>query len=207
MQQNNRSNRRLMSIAAVAVALGFSASVNAAGGVFIGADAGLADPKSSSSTEEFAWRVGAGFDFNENFGVSANAWNLGDYSNQHGGESSSPYTDPVSGDPVGSPGTDSVKDDMDLHAYGIVMHTGLKVTDSLSAGVDFGGAHVVVDRSGSINGSEEGVAPVAGMKLTYSVSDNLAVQGGVTRFFNVGGDDVGGEFDVDYYSAGVKYNF
>ena len=145
---------------------------------------------SSCDDSDTAWKVFGGYQFNRNFAVEFGYTDLGEASASAPGASATAESTAFEVSAVGMlPLADR---------FSIFGRIGLHMSDT-DARATLGSV------SGSTSESNTGLT--FGIGARYDFTKNLGVRAEWQRYADVGGDDVGGEFDVDVISIGVIWKF
>ena len=195
-------------------------------GWYVGADAGLTHNNSkysdlptcagsaacSTSTDksDSTWRVRAGYQFNENWGVEGAYEDLGQtYSGSRSVNFPPTVTYSANQDTtawtLAAIGKAPISQNRRLKGYGKL---GISRWESKN---DWRTTNSAVVGLASQTFKDKGTDPVAGIGLEYDVSNQWTVRGGYDRHFNVGQNSQGNvgtvEKDVDALTIGASFNF
>ena len=160
---------------------------------------GFTGAATTSSNDDTAYRLGAGWYATPNLAVEASYFNLGkpDFSATATRSGTFGASLKTSGFAI-----DLVPQMQFANGVGINGRLGYARTET-KANFSASGAF----RLDSSSSKERRGGWDAGVGVSYALSRNVTVRAEWTRFMNIGGDQVGGKYDADVYVASVLWRF
>lgn len=148
----------------------------------------------SCDDTDTAWRLGLGYQFNQNFGVEANYVDFGKAT--------------ASGTVLGVPVTASVSST----AFQLAVTGALPVSDSFAVTGKIGAAHASVDASGAALGIAVGASANStdltyGIGVRYNINKTMAIRAQYEDFGKVGDPVTTGESKLTMVSIGMTFGF
>jgi len=162
---------------------------------------GIGGISSNTDDTDTAYRIRAGYQFNDYLAIEGGYANLGSY------KYNVDFKSPIAGNAF-----EKIKvDGFDISAVGTLpVGQGFALLGKVGAffsktKVNATASTALASASDDAKATETNL--LAGLGVQYSINKNLAIRAEWERFFNVGDNDTTGEGDVDLYSLGLNYRF